>query len=296
MQMLQMWNDMRLKKITLFLLIMAWGVPVMSIETGFNQELREKFKKSIGYSTLLEQPPTEKVVVLDWEKVLSKITDGEGRHWVGKLYEPSLDRAGKGEIKARLETSNGVAIVKVTSIAGNWKQRLDHVIWVESLTNRAEINLKLKPGVADLYLIPKDSSDTAFVSFLYSGFHVDVSEWEDVDVGALALSLLKIMQDNSHPVAVNKPAPKFSLTTDKNKIKVGDTFSIKVKGLTTDWNTNWIYSPTEELLPDTVEFLEQDGDVLSFNALNKGSTRIQVTAMNKNNLLLTAESLDVVVE
>jgi len=42
--------------------------------------------------------------------------------------------------------------------------------------------------------------------------------------------------------------------------------------------------------------LEQDSDVLSFNALKKGSARIQVTAMNKNNLMLTAESLDVVVE
>jgi hypothetical protein len=285
---------MYLKQINIFLLIMLWGVPVMSIETGFNQELKERFKKSIGYSTLLEHSPAEKLVVIDWKKILGNIIDGEKLLWVGKVYEPSLSHSGQGEIKARLESAKGVAIVKITSLSGNWKQRLDHVMWVESLTNRPEINLKVKPAMSDLYLIPKDSSHIAFVSFLYGGFHVDVSEWEDADVGALAESILKIMQDHSRPPA--KISPKFSIATDKNKIKVGGSFTIKVKGISPDWSSEWVYVQTEDLLPDSVELTEREGDLFTFKALKKGEVNINFTAMNTRTLLLSNESIAVCVE
>ena len=285
-----------LNKIIVFLVFIIWGSPAMSFETGFNQELRERFKKSIGYSRLLEQPPTEKLVIVDWGKTLTKITDKDGQEWIGTLDEPTLDRYGVGELTARLKSSSGMAIVKVTSLSGNWKHRLDYVMWTKSLTNREEVNLRIKPGVSDLYLIPKDHSEITFTTFLYGNFKVDISHWDQQDVSALSEKILSILQSNSHPVEIKNPSPKFSLTADKNRIKVDDRFSIKVKGLVADWNTNWIYSSTENLLPDTLEFSEQDGDALSFKALKSGAANIQITAMNKRNLLLSAQSLNIVVE
>ncbi len=268
----------------------------MSIETGFNQELRERFKKSIGYSTLLEHPPVEKVVIVDWKKALNKITDSEGHHWVGAVDEPTLSRSGDGEVDARFESSNGMALVRITSLSGGWKQRLDHVMWVKSLTNRSEINFKLKSGVSDLYLIPKDSVHIAFVSFLYGNFEIDISHWEQQSVGALAESLLKIMQDHSHPSVVGKPPSKFALTADSIKVKVGDSFSIQVKGLAAGWGAEWIYVQTEDLLPDNVALIEHEGERFTFKALKKGTTNINFTAMNTRTLLLDVESIAVTIE
>ena len=268
----------------------------MSLETSFNQQIRENFKKSIGYSSLLANPPAEKIVIVEWKKILGNLIDADGVHWKGTLEQPSLRTSGEGVLDARLESMSGMALVKLTSLPGDWKQRLDHVIWVKSLTNMGEVGSKLKQGFGDLFFIPKYSPETPRVSFLYGSFYVEVSHWEKKNVGVLAESLLKIMQDNSHPPIVGKPPAKFALTADKNKVKMGDSFSIQVKGLTAGWGAEWVYVQTEDLLPDNVALTEHEGEKFIFKALKKGTANINFTAMNTHTLLLSSEFVEVTVD
>lgn len=286
---------MFLKFIAIFFLTILWGSSAMGVETSFNQNVREAFKKSIGYPSLLAHPPAEKLVVVDWKKILSSVTDADGHHWVGSTDEPSLGSTSEGSLNANLKSANGMALIKITSLSGSWKQRLDHVMWVESLTNMGEIACQVKTGVADLYLVPKYSSGTPSVSFLYGNFYVEVSHWEHHDIGALALKLLKIMEDHSRPPLVGNNSPKFTLTVDKNNLAVGDTFSITVKG-GANWGPEWIYAQTEDLLPEYIVQIDHERDVFTFKALAKGVLKIDFTAMNTRTLLLSVETIGVTIK
>lgn len=146
----------------------------MSFETQFNQNTREAFKQSINYPALVARRFPEKIVLLDWRKGLEKLTDKDGNEWTGALGEETLGQHGQGEQQATLTSTKGTAIIKIISLSGDWKHRLDYLIWTESLTNREEVNLKVLPDLDDLYLIPKDSPMKTFSIFLYGNYYIQV--------------------------------------------------------------------------------------------------------------------------
>jgi hypothetical protein len=272
-----------------------WGVATMSFETQFNQNTREAFKQSIDYPTLVARHPPEKIVLLDWRKSLEKLTDKDGNEWIGVLEEESLGQHGQGEQQATLKSQKGTAIVEITSLSGDWKHRLDYLVWTESLTNRAEVNLKIRPGVDDLYLTPKDSSQITFSVFLYGNFYVYIKSWDAGDIDALAKSIHQIMKKNHRSFGAEHKNC-FKVTADKSALSVGEVVSITVEGLVKNWDSEWIFNQSRQLLNDNMEYLERRGNVFLLKAVKKGKIKIPFAAMNKQTLYVEHQEVEIEVK
>lgn len=267
----------------------------MSFEADFNNNIREEFKASINYPMLVARQPQEKIVVLDWTHSLQKIKDINGRAWTGTLSEPTLGHHGQGAVRATMTSDKGSALVNITVLAGDWKTRLDYVIWQESLTNRVAINLKLLPGYDDLYLIPKDSPHVAFTSFLYGHYHVDIRQWDCGDIDALAKAIHRLMQEHTQP-GLAKPSSSFKLVADKERYAVGEKIAIHVEGVAQNWSSQWIFTLPKELLGDAVEYQERRENVFVLNAVKKGTIPVTFTSMNKHTLQLDSQTIELMIE
>src|SRR5688572_7313993 len=138
------------------LLFIFSGATAMSNEPSFNRELREAFKTEIGYADLLRRPPAEIQVLLDWRGQLQGITDTTGQTWRGQFEQPQITPKGAGHLTGRFQSAAGEILFKVTALPGNWRERLDQVMFALSLTDRGQVNLKRKDQAADLYLVPKN--------------------------------------------------------------------------------------------------------------------------------------------
>jgi hypothetical protein len=273
-----------------------WGVPAMSVETILNKDVREAFKKSVGYDSLVMTPPDEKLVNMDWKKALSKVTDANGKTWLGTVEEPALTNTGVGLIDARLESPDGIALVKITSLNGSWKQRLDYVMWIESLTNMGEITSIKKPGVDDLFLIPKDSAHMSSCSFLYGNFYVGISHWEQQDISALAQTLWEILRKHSQPMTYTIDQASTSIKVSKSIINLGDNFTVELKANDASKNDHWLFELVENQLPDSIEFVEREGNVFNFNANQKGSFNLDFKAMNSVTFIIHDETVAIQVK
>lgn len=267
----------------------------MSFETQFNQNTREAFKKSIDYTTLVARRPPEKIVLLDWHASLKKLIDKDGNKWIGVLEEETLGQHGQGEQQVTLNSQKGTAIVEITSLSGDWKHRLDYLVWTESLTNRAEVNLKVLPDVDDLYLIPKDSAQITFSVFLYGNFYVYIKSWDAGDISALAKSIHQIMKEN-HRSFGTEHENCFKVIADKSELAVGQVVSIKIEGRVKNWDSQWIYNQPRLLLGDNVEYIEKKDNVFLFKVLKKGKIKIPFAAMNKQTLYVEHQEVEVEVK
>lgn len=283
---------MRYIRATIFLCGVLWGATAMSLGIDFNRDTREAFKKSIDYQTLVARRPLEKIVLLDWQKALEKLRDVQGTEWSGKVGEPALGLAGEGSLRVQMQSPKGAAIIDVNSLAGSWQQRLDYVVWQESLTHRTEVNAKVLPGMDDLYLIPKSTPGITFTAFLYGNVYVQIKAWDADDVDALAKTLYQIIKENSRVHDAEKK-PCFKITADRHLLSVGDIVSITVEGSVKNWDSAWLFNHPQELLPDGVEYLEKHGNVFLFKGLKKGKLIIPFAAMNKQTLYVEHQELEV---
>ena len=267
----------------------------MSFETQFNQNTREAFKKSIDYPALIARHPPEKIVLLDWQKSLDKLIDQDGNEWIGALGEETLGQRGQGEQQATLKSQKRTAIVKIISLSGDWRYRLDYLIWAESLTNGEEVNLKVLAGVDDLYLIPKDNPVKTFSSFLYGNLYVQVTSWDSEDIDALAKAIHQLMKDNSRVLGAEHKNC-FKASADKSALNVGDVVSITVEGLVKNWDSEWIFNQSRQLLNDDMEYLERRGNVFLLKAVKKGKIKIPFAAMNKQTLYVEHQDVEIEVK
>lgn len=281
---------MRYLYTAIFLFGTLWGATAMSSGLDFNRETRETLKKSINYPALIASRPLEKTIVLDWQQALLKLKDEQGNVWVGKADEPALGAEGEGQLRINLQSQKGAAIVNIVALAGNWQERLDYVVIKKSLTDRADFNLTVLPGIEDLYLIPKVGSDISFTTFLYGNLYIDVQQWDAGDIDALAKAIYQLVKNNSQ-VIIAEPQAGFRVTADKRQLKVGDTVSVKVEGLVQNWSSQWIYNQPQLLLVDAVEYIEQNDNVFIFKALKPGKMQIPFTAMNTQTLYVEKQSV-----
>lgn len=169
----------------------------MSFETPFNQKIRDDFKKAIDYPTLVARHTPEKIVSLDWHKKLASLTDKDGNEWIVILDEETLGQHGERELRITLKSQKGTAMGTIITLSGDWKHRLDYLVWHESFTNRTEVNLKIIPGIDDIYLIPKDSEVISSTTFLYGNLYVTVTQWDAGDIDALARAMYQLIEDGS---------------------------------------------------------------------------------------------------
>lgn len=277
------------RRVMIFLLGITWGPTTMSYETTFNQKTREEFKKSINYPALVAQNVPAKEVNIEWAKSFKNIIDRDGNEWEVNATKPVLGQWGEGEMRATLQSGKGKAIIVIISLSDNWKQRLDYVIWTKSLTNRAEVNLKLLPGFDDIYLVPKDTPGVSSTSFLYGNVYVSIKQWDAGDIDALAKAIYQLVKNNSQPVAEVKPA--FKVNADKCQLNTGDTVKIKVEGLAKNWNSEWIYNQPQMLLGDELEYIEQDGDTFHFKTVKTGKLEVTFAALNTRTLYVEKQSV-----
>lgn len=286
---------MHYSKMAIYLIMTPWGTNAMGFEITFNQETRKEFKRSINYPALATRQVPERVVHLNWQDFLKNIVDDDGREWIGAPAEPTLGHWGEGELRATLKSSKGAAIVLITSLAGQWQQRLDHLVWTESLTNRTEVNLKIVPGIDDLYLVPRDNQGTSSSTFLYGNICVSIKQWDAVDIDALAKAIHRLMQEHSQPGPVKHP-PSFKLSSDRTRLSPGEKVSIKVEGRIHNWHSQWTYNQPQQLLGDEVEYIERIGNTFFFKALKRGEIQIPFTAMNTQTLYIESQSAGLVID
>lgn len=274
-----------------FLFGILWGAITMAFGADLDQDKREVFKKSINYPALLAAHPQEKTVTLDWQKALQNLKDAQGNVWTSAAAEPGLGGRGEGQLTLNLQSSKGAAIVNVIALAGDWQERLDYVITKKSLTDRIDVNLKLVPGVEDVYFIPKTGTGISFTSFLYGNFFIDIKQWDAGDIDALAKAIYQLLKNNSQPAVETKPA--FKVNADKCQLNTGDTVKIKVEGLAKNWTSEWIYNQPQLLLGDELEYLEQDGDTFHFKAVTAGKIEVTFAALNTRTLYVEKQAVTV---
>jgi hypothetical protein len=266
----------------------------MSIETTLNQNAQDNFKKAIGYASLVQSPPIEKLVVMNWKAVLATVKDTKGTVWTSSFDEPFLMNTGIGIIDASFESNRGMALVKITSLTGTWKERLDYVIRQKSLTDMGLINEQIKSNVSDIYFIPKNTNSITNSSFLYGNFYVVISHWEQDDIGALAQQLWEIL--NSHNQSTNFMGNQTTINAsiNKEKIHVKDSFIIELKS--NNDNYEWLFELDEKSLPDNIEYTERESNKFGFNAKGTGIVKIFFKAMNTTTFLIQEKTLDIVIE
>lgn len=283
-------------RVLIFLFCILWGTAAMSFETTFNQTAREKFKASINYPELIARRVAEKKVHLEWCKSFQKIIDKNDTEWQVELGEPTLGHWGEGELRATLTSHKGKAIMIITSLGGDWQQRLDYLIWKKSLTNRADVNLKVVPGVDDLYLIPKEGRGAvSSATFLYGNLYIVVKQWDAGDIEVLARTIHQLVKDHSHIIEAGQ-RPSFKLNVDKPQVNVNDVVAVAITGLIGNWDSEWIANQSRQLLNDDMEYLERRGNVFSLKALKKGKIKIPFAAMNKQTLYVEHQAVEVEVK
>ena len=283
-------------RVLIFLFCILWGTAAMSFETTFNQATREKFKASINYPELVARKVAEKKVHLEWYKSFQKIVDKNDTEWRVEFGEPTLGHWGEGELRATLTSHKGKAIMIITSLGGNWQQRLDYLIWKKSLTNRADVNLKVVPGVDDLYLIPKEGrGGISSATFLYGNLYVVVKQWDAGDIEALAKATHQLLKDHSHFIEAGR-RPIFKITIDKLQVNVGDVVSVAVEGLVRNWDSDWVFNQPKELLSHDMEYLERRENVFLLKAARKGKIKIPFAAMNKQTLYVEHQEVEIEVK
>lgn len=195
--------------------LLLLGLPVMSADFLFNKAVMDKFKKEINYAALLAKPHVPTYVVMDWKKKLSGLKDAQGRVWSVTFSDPYIDAFGQGVLDVYFKTGDMQINMVVTSLSeNNWSGRLDYAVRQLTFTNRGDVNAMVKPGLGDIYFVPKHSAGTTFCSFILANFYIELDAVQEENVELISHPLLEIMQQYQQPTVVLGPK-KTSWSIDK---------------------------------------------------------------------------------
>ncbi|MFO1367869.1 MAG: hypothetical protein U1F46_02665 [Marinagarivorans sp.] len=264
----------------------------MSLDLTFNQPLIDAFKKDINYPALISQAPAPAFIEMDWPAALAHLKDDQGVIWQGQLQPAISADFGMGASASGILRSgiHQIKIEVVSLLAKDWQGRVDSIVRALTLTNNTSVNAKPIHSTADLFFIPKYTSEQTFCTFLVANFYVDLSAIDTADVRPVAQALLKTLLAHRQARPMDTK-PVFTLAPKQQQASVGGEFSVTVNSLLPGWQ---ILQPTQ--LPTAILWTGGEHNTFTFKATTPGVHSIGFVAVHQHTFLLAKDSLDVEVK
>jgi hypothetical protein len=288
----------------LFCMVLLTGGTAMAgarfLISPLNQDKLDTLKKEMGYDSVIQQLPKDKIVILDWENTLKGFTDTNGRMW--RISSPSSSmHSYEGRLSANLKSGNEVVRIVVHSMSLGQKDAIDLALWQATNTSAPFIWYKYDPRCfSNFCLIPRAKEHVSALYFNYGNILIELDHFDvDKDVIPVARYLQSAMEKAvaENPEQKLPPRPKITYTMTPTQITTGETFTVTAKQELAYQKVLWNFDIAQKLISDNINCKEDMGDfIYKFMAKATGKGSISYNLMNKKTLWVFTDVVSVNIE
>lgn len=273
----------------------------MAEELFYNQPMLDAFKREIQFDKIIDNPPEDKFILVDWSVALKEFQDSEGIVWRltdMSTYEFELN----GGLRSSIESKQGRIDIQVHSIPKGQAMAIEFALRTVATTSMDYVNWRdYQPCFSDFCLTPLDSKIAHYFLFVYGNISIQLDYWDVYDTSVLPVAryLQSVMEK---AVAANPDKnlplrPSFIYTVNEQQVNAKKSFTLTVKPGESYSRALWDFDVAQDLLSDNIEYEEELGDnTYKFTAKSAGKGTIVFSLMDRKTLYLFTDTVSVNIE